>query len=129
MMAAYMVVYHADDTPGEPYLRLVVPAQSPGIEPIDLLQGLYDDFPILGAEDQNVLDQIKLWPNPAANRINLTLPGQVILQDVVVRNVLGQRQLIQRSENSLEVGDLSPGLYLIKVYTSTGAQVLRFVKS
>ena len=127
--AAYMVVYHADDTPGEPYLRLVVPAQSPGIEPIDLLQGLYDDFTTLGVEDQNILDKVKLWPNPASNRINLTLSGQVILQEVEVRNVLGQRQKVQLSENSLEIGDLSPGLYLIKVYTSTGTQVLRFIKS
>ena len=46
-----------------------------------------------------------------------------------VRNVLGQRQKVQRSENSLEIRDLSPGLYLIKVYTSTGTQVLRLIKS
>jgi len=75
------------------------------------------------------MDKVKLWPNPASNRINLALSGQVIIQEVEVRNVLGQRQKVQRSENSLEIGDLSPGLYLIKVYTSTGTQVLRFIKS
>lgn len=126
--AAYMVVYHADDTPGAPYLRLVVPAQSPGIEPIDLLQDLYDDF-TLSTEDQNILNHLKIWPNPVENRLNLTLPGQVILQGVEVRNVIGQRQKIELLKNSLDVAHLSPGLYLIKIYTSAGAQLMRFIKS
>ena len=126
--AAYMVVYHADDTPGAPYLRLVVPAQSPGIEPIDLLQDLYDDF-TLSTEDQNILNHLKIWPNPVENRLNLTLPGQVILQGVEVRNIIGQRQKIELLKNSLDVAHLSPGLYLIKIYTSAGAQLMRFIKS
>lgn len=126
--AAYMVVYHADDTPGAPYLRLVVPAQSPGIEPIDLLQDLYDDF-TLSTEDQNILNHLKIWPNPVENRLNLTLPGQVILQGVEVRNVIGQRQKTELLKNSLDVAHLSPGLYLIKIYTSAGAQLMRFIKS
>lgn len=126
--AAYMVVYHADDTQGAPYLRLVVPAQSPGIEPIDLLQDLYDDF-TLSTEDQNILNHLKIWPNPVENRLYLTLPGQVILQGVEVRNVIGQRQKTELLKNSLDVAHLSPGLYLIKIYTSAGAQLMRFIKS
>ena len=126
--AAYMVVYHADDTQGAPYLRLVVPAQSPGIEPIDLLQDLYDDF-TLSTEDQNILNHLKIWPNPVENRLNLALPGQVILQGVEVRNVIGQRQKTELLKNSLDVAHLSPGLYLIKIYTSAGAQLMRFIKS
>jgi uncharacterized Ntn-hydrolase superfamily protein len=126
--ASYMVVYHADDTPGAPYLSLVVPAQSPGIEPIDLLQDLYDDF-TLSTEDQNILNHLKIWPNPVENRLYLTLAGQVILQGVEVRNIIGQRQKIELLKNSLDVAHLSPGLYLIKIYTSAGAQLMRFIKS
>lgn len=127
--AAYMVVYHADDTPGAPYLRLVVPAQSPGIEPIDLLQGLYDDFTTLGSDDQQKLHEIKLWPNPANQQINLELGPEVILQQLEVRNILGQKQSINQSGTALEVAHLSPGLYLLEVYTSAGKRILRFVKS
>jgi len=127
--AAYMVVYHAEDTPGEPYLRLVVPAQSPGIEPIDLLQGLYDDFTTLGVGDAEKLNQIKLWPNPVDQRLNLELAHEVILQQVEVRNILGQKQSINQSGTVLDVAHLSPGLYLLKVYTSAGKRILRFVKS
>jgi uncharacterized Ntn-hydrolase superfamily protein len=127
--AAYMVVYHADDIPGAPYLRLVVPAQSPGIEPIDLLQGLYDDFTTLGIDDQQKLHDIKLWPNPVNQQINLELAPEVILQQVEVRNILGQKQSINQSGTALEVAHLSPGLYLLEVYTSAGKRILRFVKS
>ena len=127
--AAYMVVYHADDTPGEPYLRLVVPAQSPGIEPIDLLQGLYDDFTTLGVGDQPSLEALRLWPNPAAERINLEIPSEVIFQELEVRNVLGQKQFIFVDGNSFGVSHLTSGLYIVRVYTSKGKHVLRFVKS
>ncbi len=127
--AAYMVVYHADDTPGEPYLRLVVPAQSPGIEPVDLLQDLYDDFTTLGVGDQLSLNAISLWPNPATERINLEIPSDIILQGIEVRNVLGQKQSIKLRENSFEVGYLPSGLYIIRIYTSEGKRILRFVKS
>ena len=127
--AAYMVVYHAEDTPGVPYLRLVVPAQSPGIEPIDLLQGLYDDFTTLGISDSEKLNQIKLWPNPANQHINLECAPELILQEVVLRNILGQKQSINQTGKTLEVGHLTPGLYLLEVYTSVGKRILRFVKS
>ncbi len=127
--AAYMVVYHADDTPGDPYLRLVVPAQSPGIEPVDLLQDLYDDFTTLGVGDQLSLNAISLWPNPATERINLEIPSDIILQGIEVRNVLGQKQSIKLRENSFEVGYLPSGLYIIRIYTSEGKRILRFVKS
>lgn len=127
--AAYMVVYHADDTPGDPYLRLVVPAQSPGIEPVDLLQDLYDDFTTLGVGDQLSLNAISLWPNPATERINLEIPSDIILQGIEVRNVLGQKQSIKLRENSFEVGHLPSGLYIMRIYTSEGKRILRFVKS
>jgi uncharacterized Ntn-hydrolase superfamily protein len=127
--AAYMVVYHADDTPGDPYLRLVVPAQSPGIEPVDLLQDLYDDFTTLGVGDQLSLNAISLWPNPATERINLEIPSDIILQEIEVRNVLGQKQSIKLRENSFEVGHLPSGLYIMRIYTSEGKRILRFVKS
>lgn len=127
--AAYMVVYHADDTPGDPYLRLVVPAQSPGIEPVDLLQDLYDDFTTLGVGDQLSLNAISLWPNPATERINLEIPSEIILQGIEVRNVLGQKQSIKLRENSFEVGHLPSGLYIMRIYTSEGKRILRFVKS
>ncbi len=127
--AAYMVVYHADDTPGDPYLRLVVPAQSPGIEPVDLLQDLYDDFTTLGVGDQLSLNAISLWPNPATERINLEIPSDIILQGIEVRNVLGQKQSINLRENSFEVGYLPTGLYIMRIYTSEGKRILRFVKS
>ncbi len=127
--AAYMVVYHADDTPGDPYLRLVVPAQSPGIEPVDLLQDLYDDFTTLGVGDQLSLNAISLWPNPATERINLEIPSDIILQGIEVRNVLGQKQNIDLNQSILSVGHLPTGLYIIRIYTSEGKRILRFVKS
>ncbi len=127
--AAYMVVYHADDTPGDPYLRLVVPAQSPGIEPVDLLQDLYDDFTTLGVGDQLSLNAISLWPNPATERINLEIPSDIILQGIEVRNVLGQKQNIDLNQSILSVGHLPTGLYIMRIYTSEGKRILRFVKS
>jgi hypothetical protein len=92
------------------------------------LQELYDDFTTLGANDQGILNKIDIWPNPVQDQIQLQIPTEVILQTIEVRNLLGQKQDLEQRGATLEVGHLSSGLYLMRIYTSAGKRVLRFVK-
>ena len=127
--AAYMVVYHADDQPGDPYLRLVVPAQATGIEPVDLLQDLYDDFTTLGVNQANIAPDILLSPNPVMDHLTLKMDPEVILQNLEIHDILGRKQNILSTPPTVNVKHLPQGLYLMTLYTSKGKRVLRFIKS
>ncbi|MEM7187104.1 MAG: DUF1028 domain-containing protein [Bacteroidota bacterium] len=57
---AYLLVYRADDDPNDPYIRLNVGQQAAGIEPIDILQDLYDNF--LAVEENSIASLVKPIP-------------------------------------------------------------------
>jgi hypothetical protein len=76
------------------------------------------------------LDEIKeesmayVYPNPAKETIRI---GGVEAKETQVYNTLGQR-VMSFCGNKASVGDLSAGVYLLKVSDSEGVvQVLRFV--
>ncbi|MDA8650878.1 MAG: DUF1028 domain-containing protein [Flavobacteriaceae bacterium] len=126
--AAYMVVYGPDNLPGAPDIRLVVPAQTSGIEPIDLLQGLYDDLTL----DQGSFSPeptFQLWPNPTKDFVGLKIPEAVIAQSIEIFDING-KQVLEKYENfdRIDARKFRAGLYLIKVYTNKGRYFIKFIK-
>ena len=65
---AYLLVFRADDNPNDPYIRLNVGQQQAGVEPIDILQDLYDD--LLSTQENDLSSKFQLFPNPAGHEIN-----------------------------------------------------------
>lgn len=129
---AYLLVYKADDLPGQPYLRLNVGQQPSGTEPIDILQGLYDDF--LANEDNSIESKLKLYPNPAQNSITLEVIPGLQLDSVEIFDLNGK--LIQSLDLSnttdqlleLNISSINSGVYFLKVVSPEGTSTLKFVK-
>ena len=65
---AFLVVYNPEDSVDQPSLELNIGSQQVGVEPIDVLQELFDDFlSLYGFNDEN----IKLIPNPTNGIIHI----------------------------------------------------------
>ena len=130
--AAYIVVYHEDDEPGEPYLKLVVPTQSTGVEPIDILQDMYDDF--LAVTEFDLKNMIDLYPNPVSNELIVSYDVSLDISEMEILDIHGRRvKWINNSSNTnnqkmVDVSSLQNGLYFINVTSSKGNQSLKFVK-
>ncbi|MCZ6594351.1 MAG: DUF1028 domain-containing protein [Bacteroidetes bacterium] len=129
---AYLLVYHADDNPNEPYLRLNVIPQPAGIEPIDILQDLYDQF--LTVTDNELKSKLRLYPNPVTDELILSIDTSVVLKGISVYDVNG-KQLIQPDnfevhdlKQKINVSHLPSGIYFLKVATNEGITSLKFVK-
>lgn len=129
---AYLLVYHADDLPGEPYLRLLVPVQPIGVEPIDLLQNMYDTF--LTVEDNLLKNSLKLYPNPTENTLSIAVNAAVHISEYKVFDINGQlvlqyHQQGNESFNSkVDVSKLQAGLYIMKISSNQGDASFKFVK-
>lgn len=127
--AAYIVVYQADDEPGNPSLRLTVPSQGTGIEPIDLLQDLYDE--LFSIRDNPLYDKVSIFPNPAVNELNIKTDLSISANEFQIFDINGKRILsdqISTPLQTIDISQLAKGLYFIKVQATAGGITLKFVK-
>jgi uncharacterized Ntn-hydrolase superfamily protein len=129
---AYLLVYKADDDPNDPYIRIVVPVQAIGIEPIDVLQDLYEDF--LAVNEPVLKNKIQLFPNPTNNNLTLALDSSVILTAYEVFDITGKRLITHTSHEinyrkyQVFVSNLQSGVYFLKVKTEQGEATFKFIK-
>jgi len=71
--------------------------------------------------------QISIWPNPTNKIINVNLLNNTILSSVKIYDLQGN--LVSNSkEKSINVSNLSSGLYIIRVITDEGEFVDKFIK-
>lgn len=128
---AYLLVYRADDDPENPWLRLNVGQQAPGTEPIDILQDLYNNF--LSATDNELLNSLQLFPNPANDRLTLGFDPTLGVENVKIYDLGGkliQEHSIPNDNDStlvLNVASLTAGVYFLKVQGKKGMASMKFV--
>jgi uncharacterized Ntn-hydrolase superfamily protein len=129
---AYLLVYKEDDAPNDPYLRLNVGQQASGVEPIDMLQDLYNTF--LTVEENGLQQKVHVFPNPASTSIKLTYDATVQLSKVEIFTVEGKRVFIkdnfeqEHPDRSIRVASFTNGLYFIRLTGNLGETTLQFVK-
>ena len=129
---AYLLVYRADDDPNDPYLRLNVGQQAPGVEPIDILQDLYDNF--LAVEDIELNNKLLLFPNPAENELTLDVDPSVALTRLSIYDFNGKKVLshadfgAQQLQQKINVSQLPSGVFFLTVESEQGTTSIKFVK-
>ena len=130
---AYLQVYHATDLPNEPYLRLIVPVQPQGTEPIDILQGMYDDF--LAVEENVLKGKLSLIPNPAGHTMILNVDPSISITGYYIIDISGKKLVTSSLEEnarpsySIDVQNLESGIYFLIVRSKYGNAALKFIKN
>lgn len=71
------------------------------------------------SSDTFVLDNFNIYPNPTSDILNITLDSDLILQEVIIYNSLGQ--IVKKSNKTkIDVSSLSKGMYHTEVKTDKG---------
>ncbi len=81
------------------------------------------------SSDSFTVSNIKLYPNPTSNVLNIESLGNI--QNVSVFNVLGQEVLTQEVNSStlkLDVSNLTSGIYVIKTMIDGNVSSTKFIK-
>lgn len=84
---------------------------------------------VLKTEDFGTANQVKLYPNPVADILNVSL-GQKI-NTIAIYNMLGQQvvaKAINANEGTIDVSNLAAGSYIVKVDGEGFAKTLRIIK-
>ena len=81
--------------------------------------------------DEPLVEDFSFYPNPVKNEINLRIPSTLSQVKLSIYNQIGQTVLNQKiSEDSktINVSDLSTGIYLIKFSSELTSQTFKFIK-
>lgn len=77
--------------------------------------------PISTGVTNTSLTNIRIYPNPTQDYINIESPS--IIEQITLYNVLGNEVLRVEQANKINVGELSPGIYNIKIVTDNGTLI------
>lgn len=74
-------------------------------------------------------EDISFYPNPVTNELNIAVSNGIVIEKVVVYNLVGQAvRTIESSINTINMSDLSNGVYLVKVQTNEGTIDKKIIK-
>ena len=106
---AFLIVYQPDDALGQPSLELNVGSQQPGVEPINILQDMFDNY--LSLDSDNEDQMVKLFPNPSNGivKLNSSKKYKIDVFDSIGKNVL------TTIGNSINIQSLDKGTYVFKL--------------
>ncbi len=79
-----------------------------------------------------IVNNIKLYPNPANNIVNITMPeNESLPENYSIYNSLGQligNDKITSANTSINISNYADGIYFIKINKGNTATTLRFIK-
>ena len=82
----------------------------------------------IGLEDKVLESSLSLFPNPAADKAQLSWDGSLDVQNVTVYSISGQKLIdFQPTSNTAEISGLESGAYLVRVSSKTASKTLRLI--
>jgi len=85
---------------------------------------------VLGVNDVDISDNIKIYPNPVENNLNIKLPSNIGNETrFSINNILGQ--VISKGElknDALDVSQLETGMYFLQIIAEGRKGVKQFIK-
>ena len=125
-------------------VSLVGGGGAPGLVPVDLNWTNVTSFTITGianagmafdnlsvssatslSTDNYIFQKVKIYPNPVENILYIKNTSE--LKSVNLYNSLGQL-ILQSEEESIDVSQLSKGMYVLQINTSQGTETKRIIK-
>lgn len=124
-LSAFLRVGKPGDPPDQLYLDLNVPSTPDGIDPIDELQAMVDDWGgcyISATGNGNKINRVKVFPNPAKNEITFKVSHTLKREtELIIYNYNGSAVFNKafHHQNLLIIKpELKPGLYFYELKDS-----------
>ena len=89
----------------------------------------YQNHPLDLSINDNDLASITIHPNPSSNHISIS-SNNIIINSITIYSLTGKK-IIENSKglNSINVSNLSKGMYFIEITSSEGKTVKKFIKN
>ena len=81
----------------------------------------------LSIDDNYLIENISLYPNPATSVIEVSVSNGLELKSIEIYNLVGKK-ILSTKNTSILVKDLASGFYFVKLFTNKGAINKRILK-
>jgi hypothetical protein len=88
-------------------------------------------IPVVIEENILAVNKVKIYPNPAYDHLNFELQPNMNISYIEIINMQGnlvKRKKIAINQNTIDVRDLSCGIYIVRIHTDNGIATKRFIK-
>lgn len=89
----------------------------------------YKNGPTSKINKSLTINNLSIYPNPANETLQISLPNNTIVQNAYILNTNGQIVKEINNLDKVDVSNLTPGLYLIQVNTNSGTVTQKFIKN
>lgn len=86
----------------------------------------YKSSTIVGTPELPLASQMRIYPNPASDYLNIESDDLILRSEVY--SLTGKLMLQNNAGNRIDVTSLSPGTYMLKVYTPGKAATQKFIR-
>ncbi len=82
----------------------------------------------LGLENVVLESEFSIYPNPASTNLFIEKPANILIEKIAVFNILGQVENLMLYEENIEISQLIPGFYFMRIQTNQGTINKSFLK-
>ncbi len=82
----------------------------------------------LGSGNEILETEFSIYPNPTSTTLFIDSPANFLIENISVFNILGQFESVISNEEKIEVSQLIPGFYFIRIQTNQGRINKLFLK-
>lgn len=82
-----------------------------------------------GIKEQNYLNPIRIFPNPATNTLNLNIRDAFSYTITNLQGQVLQHETMKNASNSIDISKLPMGVYIINLTTEAGNYYSKFIKT
>ncbi len=83
---------------------------------------------VLSVEDTEIVkSEFSIYPNPFSNLLNVSTQAKV--ESLKLYNITGQLVKANKNSNSIDVSELSKGMYILEVISDSNREVKRVIKN
>ncbi|WP_026450266.1 T9SS type A sorting domain-containing protein [Aequorivita capsosiphonis] len=69
-----------------------------------------------------------IYPNPASKFLNIETNSELTIDKLSIINIAGQKIKVDNSSSTIDISNLSPGLYFLQIETDKGTMTKKFIK-
>ena len=111
-LSAFVRVARPEDTEDDLYLDLNIPFTAFGVEPIDELQILFDSWLLTSVMEEEIANQVRVFPNPATTMVEIDLGGisvndQMYVEIYAVTGELVKSKKIIQNNTEIELSAIA----------------------
>ena len=81
-----------------------------------------------GTSDFNLNEDFYVYPNPVSNILKISNKKNIEIKDIYLYDIVGKVMKIENSNDSINLNQISNGVYMIKIITEKGTGTLKIIK-